>query len=783
MRFFLACLCLISALPMWGSVARNPQRVALKDGAVMPLENGRLLCELNVKSASPDWEKFESYEYRVVRGFEEMNGFPVMTMRNAANKKHDTAWNLLSREIPLPASAGRLLLEIDFHAGVRWNVPNPEKSPFRNCVLWYDGNKKQIRKTDISYQGFFEGFTLTQIPLEVPKGASSFRIQFGVDFPDIHNKQYIAYRGVRVLAAAAPAAAGRSSFDSQTFKASSGKISWTGDFPDKSFGTLQLAWAPDVDGAPGKWSEFIGPDGTAKSVYQNNSAIRNIPGDARYLRYRFTFHFRDKRPSLRSVTVGDFQDKEWSTVFAQTAPYVVNMTPAGRNFSKPVAVKFKPDTLIDWKTLKFSIDGRDVTGSVVIAGNTVKYIPQAPFEDKLHSFEVNVSDIEGNQTSVRRYFDFVDLPEKNVISLRDDGMILIDGKPFFPIGIYSMAKKPWNNNSFYQGVQDLREAGFNLTHNYISVRNSNFNEFLDAARKNGIKVFIAGSPNGANCKNMDQIVNTIRKERNNPDILAWYLADDSSSHWSPEELAEMSDAVRAVDPSRITAQADGVGGYSSFANSTDVFLPEIYPGLDEKSELDSGCVPYVIMKVKGSFERIELEGRPRVSVWAIISFFRGWGINRYATLRELRAMSYAAIIYGAQGITWYTYSAGDHTRNFGASQFPESWKVITTLTKELNAMIPVFCERKAAQQPEITILSGPEKDALNNPSIAGLLKIHDGKSYYMTVNSADAAVKASFAIPGVKAGKVLFENRDVELQDGKLTDTFAPYDVHIYELQ
>ena len=194
MKLFWACL--IAGLAVCAGAADST-----KEGAETPRKNGDLLCELNVKSESSDWEKFENYEYRVVRAFEVMDKAPVMTLRNAARKKNDTAWLLLSREIPLPASAKQLTAEIDFRAALIWNVPNNPKTPFRNCVIWYDGNGKKLKSVDIAYKGIPEEFSLTRIPLEVPQGASSFRIQFGADNPNIVDQQYIAYRSVRVFSA------------------------------------------------------------------------------------------------------------------------------------------------------------------------------------------------------------------------------------------------------------------------------------------------------------------------------------------------------------------------------------------------------------------------------------------------------------------------------------------------------------------------------------------------------------------------------------------------------
>ena len=167
----------------------------------------------------------------------------------------------------------------------------------------------------------------------------------------------------------------------------------------------------------------------------------------------------------------------------------------------------------------------------------------------------------------------------------------------------------------------------------------------------------------------------------------------------------------------------------------------------------------------------------------MIQYFKVWGRQRFPTPEELRAMSFAAIITGAQGIVWYTYAPGNHLKNFGAASTPENWKVMSEVAQEINSLSPVLCERREPVQPVVKILSGPATDDKGQVSVHGLLKKHNGKTYWMTVNSARKAVKASFKITGVKGGRVLKENRAVSLSNGILTDDFAPYAVHIYELQ
>ena len=774
---------LFAAINAIAGVVSHPFRITLKEGSITPLESGTLIRDVNLKEGAKEWLSFENYENKLERCFETQDGIPLLTIKNAMGGMGDTAWNIVSKALELPAQTERILLEIECRTTVNLGIKNTS-THWCNRVIWLDENAKEIANSSFKYNGSAEGFSLTQIPLDVPAGTKSMKIQLGADNPNVVASQYIAFKSIRVLKGdSQPNHTGDSSFVSRIFKATNGKISWEGDFPEASCGSLQISWATAVNGAPGRWSEFVGPDGTTGTYYKNHAEISGIPPEANFFKYRFTLHSNKTAPVVRKIRVGDFEDGKWERTFCAEAPIIRNMTSHARDFNKAIVAKIIPSTLIDWKSIKFVIDGKDVTNALAIQGNTVSYIPDKPWTDELHTFTVSATDIEGNKNTVKRHFAFSPVPEDNIIRLRDDGFVLIDEKPFFPIGIFSMAKKPWNGFNFDKGFLDIKEAGFNLTHIYNSARDYAFNfEFLPAARKHGIKLFISG-PNGANSHDMQSLLKAISNEKGNHDILSWYIADDTSEYWTSDELSELSDAIKAVDPSRITSQACGANGFDGFANGTDAFLPEIYPILEIDSESSDKCVSKVIRDVKHSFERIELEGRPNVSVWATLQYFQGWGNKRYPTQRELRAMTYAAIIHGSQGIVYYTYAPGDHVNNHGAASFPENWQTISSVTRELQSLIPVLCERKPQSQPTTTVLSGPQQDALGAPSISVLLKKHDGKSYLLSVNSSVHNVTASFHLPSHQKGNVLFENRTVVVKEGILTDIFAPYDVHIYELQ
>jgi hypothetical protein len=63
-----------------------------------------------------------------------------------------------------------------------------------------------------------------------------------------------------------------------------------------------------------------------------------------------------------------------------------------------------------------------------------------------------------------------------------------------------------------------------------------------------------------------------------------------------------------------------------------------------------------------------------------------------------------------------------------------------------------------------------------------LLKRHGGKSYLLAVNAAAEPVSAKLAVPEAATADVLYENSTCDVEDGHITDDFAPFAVHIYRL-
>ena len=369
---------------------------------------------------------------------------------------------------------------------------------------------------------------------------------------------------------------------------------------------------------------------------------------------------------------------------------------------------------------------------------------------------------------------------KGLATLRDDGMTLIDGKPFFPIGIFSVHRCEANSNSFELAFRQLADAGFNLVHTYEWKRDASYAEYLDLAEKHGMKLL--------NNPTRSMFRKNIGEERTRPNMLAWYLADDASKRTTPEKLRRFSLDVKSCDNAHLTAQADSLGShyktrYADFIGSTDVFLPEIYTACADHQIGHE--VLFVDYQVKALFRELAEAGNPVKGIWPLLQQFKGWGgWKRFPTHSELKAMAYIAITAGAHGLTWYTYAAAKSgTGNPGAADDPERWEDLASVTRELSSIQDDLASRTARQQPKVMVVKGPAKDGFGYGAIHFLLKEGSGKGQLLVaVNAALQPVTAHFRIPEAVGAEVLFENRKMSVKDG-IVDEFEPNGVHVYRLK
>lgn len=237
---------------------------------------------------------------------------------------------------------------------------------------------------------------------------------------------------------------------------------------------------------------------------------------------------------------------------------------------------------------------------------------------------------------------------------------------FFPIGIYDVHEPA--------DLRIIREAGFNAAQ--IPGDPAKLDNFAAAARKTEVRLMI---PAG-------ELMASAASTRGVP-IAAWYLADEPDvNHMKPGALLELDRKVHAWSSNIPTAFVVGDGrAVSNFAASGNIVMVDWYP------------VPHLPLSSAGDQVRQAVKGASGKPVWAVLQAMdwkdypqkdpRKPKVGRFPNISEIRFMSYDAVLQGANGLWYYTFTRPD---GLNLTQVPELWFALTWVVRELAQMRPIF---------------------------------------------------------------------------------------------
>ena len=699
------------------------------------------------------WSVFNNYDNHLEITFGgEHRGRKGVVVRGFETNRTDTAWSVRSDPVKLTKRGPTCIITFDLACDREVKDVGCNTEVHRTAVLWLDAAGKRIDAERIPVKMAEGDYGRVRFRGKIPAGAAAFQIQLGFDGPNLINGQKAAYANLAfAVEAETPRYLRIGTFTTEWMP--KGALRCRADKPK---GTSVDVKAIDVDSPhPGfcRVAVKLTGDGTAT-------------------------------PSVKTLTVGNRLVKDW-TVRADTLP------PRVRNaFPSPTANRFErlvftvtDDSVVDASALAVTLDGKDATAAFEYRDGRLVSKPRTePWADGLHTVDVTIADVRGNKVTAKKRFFVGTTGAVPKVTLRDDGVTLVDGQPYFPICMYGVMRREFNGNDFGRAFDGLAAGGFNTSHSYSETFDPSY---LDEGTKHGfMRLQFARYPDHR----------MVTKSRFDPSVLAWYLGDDTSICEKPWELWDYEDAVKAVDPDRLTCQADTVGAFAEVSNyrnyvtGTDVFLPEVYPMNKETPECIRACAAKAIADMKRIASDVREAEDVRVhATWPIIQYFKGWGWEHFPTRAELHAMTFATICHGAKGMAWYAYCGivdpAKKKFNYGVTSSPERWTNVCELATWLKELSPVLVERTSLQPAKPMVVSGPAKDDVGNDSISYLLKNHGDDVYLFAVNSAAEKVRATFRLNASGKAEVLRENRTVGISGGALADDFEPLAVHIYRFR
>ncbi|MBO7091675.1 MAG: hypothetical protein J6W23_07790, partial [Victivallales bacterium] len=135
--------------------------------------------------------------------------------------------------------------------------------------------------------------------------------------------------------------------------------------------------APDVDGIPGEWTKFVNCDADDTGRHPGRIIL---PNGHSWFRYKVIIRSHGTTPRLKSVTIDDRIDKDWTySIFKSPSISMLSKSP-NQDPASEIRFKLLEDTIISWPTVRYLLDDVDITAKTTRNGSIISYKPAEPLK-------------------------------------------------------------------------------------------------------------------------------------------------------------------------------------------------------------------------------------------------------------------------------------------------------------------------------------------------------------------------------------------------------------------
>jgi len=424
----------------------------------------------------------------------------------------------------------------------------------------------------------------------------------------------------------------------------------------------------------------------------------------------------------------------------------------------------------------------------------------------------------------------------NKAIINSDLVLVIDGKKVFPIGFTLPPPPDGKTPTGKNGIAELASAGATFLRTggqWNAATLEREHKYMDAAARYGMHCLpflrenaIVNSP-----QREAQLRQLITRFKDHPGLGAWKGADEPEWGKQPiEPLLRGYKLIKEVDPNHplvlIQAPRGTVESLRKYNVTADIIGVDIYPvsyppgihSLETNFHKGPGLV--------GDYTRLMAEvGEGRMPVWMVLQISWSGVLKPGKTLRmptfaEERFMTYQAIINGARGLIYF---GGNNEGAMSERDKKLGWnwqfwdRALRPVIEEIGSKGPVYAallapdskvaikagrassprpsppkeEREKAREAdekgnELNQLNGTNGAHGTNGTYRAIefsVREVGNELFILACKGEGATEKVEFSgLPGgAGKGDVLYEEpRTVQAKQGKFTDWFGPYEVHVY---
>lgn len=317
------------------------------------------------------------------------------------------------------------------------------------------------------------------------------------------------------------------------------------------------------------------------------------------------------------------------------------------------------------------------------------------------------------------------------VDFRSDGICRVDGKPFFPIGMWVYAVDT-------AVIADLHEHQVNTV-----VGNGLKPGDIPMLEKHDLMCIPFGTDD------------FLKAAAQSPSLLAWYLIDEPEEHGAtPADVKKMYDALKARDGGHpIGITHDMLIGPPKYKGSCDFTMTDNYPVTKDRD-----------WPLKAVGDLVDAPRAVHGAGWPNFTFIQTFGGpdsdgGKWAVPlpHEVRFMAFDALIHRADGIFYFSYWP----------QAPITWASLAGLNADIERLVPWL------------IAEGEEVKSSADDVNVEIRTKRIGQSWMiLAANTSPRRIETTLRAPGVESATLrsAFENETIAAAKGQWPARLGAYE-------
>ena len=360
----------------------------------------------------------------------------------------------------------------------------------------------------------------------------------------------------------------------------------------------------------------------------------------------------------------------------------------------------------------------------------------------------------------------------------DDAKPALSDPNFFPLAV-------WLQNT--SRAAEFKKAGINT---YVGLWRGPNSEQLSELDKHGMKLICHQNAAALAHPNKGSIIAWMHGDE--PDN-AQPLGRGKQGYGPPIPTSKIIadyQKLKAADPARPVLLNLGQGvawdgwygrgsrtnhpeDYPEYIKGCDIVSFDIYPACHDHKD-----VAGKLWLVADGVSRLRKWSDDKKTVWNCIETTRISNEKAIAAPDQVRAEIWMSLIRGSKGIIYFCHQFKPTFIEAGLLAEKDILAAVTKTNHQIQKLAPVLSSP--------TLSEGVSIDSPADRPVEALCKKHNGALHLFAVAMRGNDTKASFQLPEAPAAgsmiEVIDENRTIPINNGKFTDDFPAWGVHLYRV-